>query len=106
MISRPTSAVLKSPDAALQGTTAGGAGMSEDAMDPHRIPVPHGGGNSLVRSTTCITPLEPVPYAKYTRSRVAPVPSIGLVAAKAGKSGAAVLRPVEIGPWMLGVAVK
>src|SRR5215470_4529672 len=97
MISRPTSEDLKSPATALQAGAA-----SEDAAEPHLIPVPHGGGRSLVRSTTCMTPLEPVPYAKYTRSSVAPVPAIGLGLLPArGMEG-----PVEMGPWMLGTAVK
>src|SRR5215467_6324603 len=90
MIKRPSSAVLKSAVAQEGGETV-------DAAEPHLTPVPKGGGSSLVRSTICMTPLEPVPYAKYTRSRVAPVPAMGLVAA---------LGPVEMGPWMLGTAVK
>src|SRR5215470_14831105 len=84
MIRRPISAVLKSPVAALQA-----GGVSEDVAEPHLIPVPHGGGRSLVRSTTCMTPFEPVP-------------AIGL--ALLPESG--VEGPVEMGPWILGTAVK
>src|SRR5215471_5272577 len=97
MIRRPISADLKSPVAALQG-----GAVSEDAAEPHVIPVPQGGGKSLLRSTTCMTPLEPVPNAKYTRSSVAPVPAMGLGLLPAR----AVEGPVEMGPWMLGTAVK
>ena len=60
IIQRPTSALLKSPVAALQA----GAGVSEDVAEPHLIPVPNGGGRSLLRSTICMVPFELVPYAK------------------------------------------
>src|SRR5215813_1589123 len=50
MIRRPISAVLKSPVAALQA-----GGVSEDVAEPHLIPVPHGGGRSLVRLGDVLT---------------------------------------------------
>src|SRR5713101_6142836 len=53
------------------------------------------GGKGLPRSTTCMAPFGPVPSAKWSRLAVAPA------SAKAPPAG-----PVEIGPWILGTAVK
>jgi hypothetical protein len=55
MMSSPSSAVLKSVQA---------DGESVEAIEPQVTPLPHGAGRSLVRSTICMSPFEPVPYAK------------------------------------------
>ena len=52
MMSSPSSAVLKSVQAGDE---------SVEAVEPQMTPLPHGGGRSLLRSTICMSPLEPVP---------------------------------------------